>query len=82
MELKNYIFIVLFFSIITFSCSERKVNDFQINQKLEGCWVGGLLKNGNLTEDMELRFLKVKSDSALVLSLIYELGPRSSVLGI
>ena len=72
--------IILFFLLPwIFSCGQKKANNFQVNQKLEGCWVGGLLQNDSLTENIELRFIKVKPDSTLALRLIYELGPRSRV---
>ena len=79
MKNNKVIFFLLFISVTILSCNEKKTNNFQINQKLEGCWVGGLLKNGRLTEDIELRLFKIKPDSSLVLSLTYELGPRSRV---
>ena len=79
MKAKKVILFFLFISFLTLSCSEKEANNFLINQKLMGCWVGGLLKNGNFTEDIELRFLKVKPDSTLIIYLIYELGPRSRV---
>ena len=79
MKTKKYLFIISFLTITILSCSEKKANDFQLSQKLEGCWVGGLLNNGSLTEDVELRLFKIKPDSSLVISLTYELGPRSRV---
>lgn len=79
MRIYKHILIVIFFCGIILSCSEKRENNFQINQKLKGCWVGGLLQNGSFTEDVELRLLKIKPDSSLVVSLIYELGPRSRV---
>ncbi len=71
--------IIFIFLIWIFSCGEKNANNFQINQKLEGCWVGGLIQNDSLTEDIELRFLEVKADSTFAISLTYELGPRSRV---
>jgi hypothetical protein len=71
--------IIFIFLIWIFSCGEKNANNFQINQKLEGCWVGGLIQNDSLTDDIELRFLKVKADSTFAISLTYELGPRSRV---
>lgn len=79
MKITEIIFIIIFISFSTLSFNESKVKSFQINQKLEGCWVGGLLMNDRLTEDIELRLIKIKPDNTLVLSLIYELGPRSRV---
>jgi len=79
MKLNKQTFIILFFSIWLCSCGEKNANNFQLNQKLAGCWVGGLIQNDGLTEDIELRFLKVKADSTLAISLTYELGPRSRV---
>ena len=79
MKTKKYLFIISFLTITFLSCTEKKANDFQLSQKLEGCWVGGLLNNGSLTEDVELRLFKIKPDSSLVISLTYELGPRSRV---
>ena len=79
MKVKKVIYFIIVISVSTLACSEKKVNNFQLNQKLEGCWVGGLLKNNVLTEDIELRFIKLKPDSTLAISLTYELGPRSRV---
>lgn len=79
MKVKEVIFILIFLSFSILSCRERKSNNLQINQKLKGCWVGGLLQNDSLTEDVELRLFKIKPDSSLVFSLTYELGPRSRV---
>ena len=79
MKNNKVIFFLLFISVITLSCNEKETNNFQINQKLEGCWVGGLLQNDSLTEDIELRYIEIKPDSSLVFSLTYELGPRSRV---
>jgi CubicO group peptidase (beta-lactamase class C family) len=64
---------------LIFSCEGNKKIDFELNQKLSGCWVGGLLKNGQLTEDIQLRYIKLKPDSTIATTLIYELGPRSRV---
>jgi len=79
MKEDKHTIIIFFFLIWIFSCGEKKPDNFQFSRKLEGCWVGGLLQNDSLTEDIELRFIKVKPDSTVVLSLIYELGPRSRV---
>lgn len=79
MKSNRIIFILFFISLSMFSCNEKKTNNFPINQKLQGCWVGGLVKNGSLTEDIELRLFKIKPDSTLVISMTYELGPRSRV---
>ena len=79
MKIKKYLFIIPFLTLTILSCSENKTNNFQVNQKLEGCWVGGLLQNDSLTKDLELRLFEIKPDSSLVFSLTYELGPRSRV---
>jgi CubicO group peptidase (beta-lactamase class C family) len=79
MKVKEVIFFLLFLSFSFTSCREKKSNNFHINQKLEGCWVGGLWQNDRLTEDVELRLFKIKPDSSLVFCLTYELGPRSRV---
>ncbi len=79
MKVKEVILILIFLSFSILSCRERKQNNLLINQKLEGCWVGGLMQNDGLTEDVELRLFKIKPDSSLVFSLTYELGPRSRV---
>ncbi|MBE0638932.1 MAG: serine hydrolase [Bacteroidales bacterium] len=79
MKVKEVIFILIILSFSILSCRERKQNNLLINQKLEGCWVGGLLQNDGLTEDVELRLFEIKPDSSLVFSLTYELGPRSRV---
>jgi CubicO group peptidase (beta-lactamase class C family) len=79
MKVKEVILILIFLSFSILSCRERKQNNLLVNQKLEGCWVGGLLQNDGLTEDVELRLFKIKPDSSLVFSLTYELGPRSRV---
>jgi len=79
MKATEVMVIILVISLSTLSCSEQKTNNFQISQKLEGCWVGGLIKNGNLTDDVELRLLEIKPDSTLNICLTYELGPRSRV---
>ncbi|MBN1185438.1 MAG: serine hydrolase [Bacteroidales bacterium] len=79
MKVKEVIFILIFLSFSISSCRERKSNNLLINQKLQGCWMGGLLQNDSLTEDVELRLFKIKPDSSLVFSLTYELGPRSRV---
>jgi CubicO group peptidase (beta-lactamase class C family) len=72
----SFFFLVVW---LLFSCSENTLNDSEMNQKLAGCWVGGLIRNDSLTEDVELRLIRLKPDSTLVLNLIYELGPRSRV---
>ena len=79
MNAKVIIGIFLFLSFSVISCKEKESTNIEWNRKLEGSWVGGLLKNNRLTEDVELRLLKVKPDGKLVLSLTYELGPRSRV---
>ncbi len=79
MKLNKHALIILFILIWLCSCSEKKENNLQLSQKLAGCWVGGLLQNESLTENIELRFIKLRLDNTLTLSLIYELGPRSRV---
>ena len=61
------------------ACGTKEANNVHLKQKLAGCWVGGLMQNDKLSKDIELRFLKIKGDSTLTISLIYELGPRSRV---
>ena len=81
MKTKKYLFIISFLTITILSCSEKKANDFQLSQKLEGCWVGGLLNNGSLTEDVELRLFKIKPESLvhvqgfgnMILKLIFKI---------
>jgi len=79
MKVITHTFIILFAFLWIISCDKKKSSDFQMNQQLEGCWVGGMIQNDGLTDDIELRFMKVKADSTLAISLAYELGPRSRV---
>lgn len=77
MKVKLFIFILLV--LILNSCIEQRPNDLQEIRKLTGCWVGGLVQNGTLTTDIELRLLTLNPDSTLAITIIYELGPRSRV---
>jgi CubicO group peptidase (beta-lactamase class C family) len=70
----------VFLTYIFLSCEKKVENDALKNINMVGCWKGGLIHNGTITErDPQLRLLSLKPDSTLALTAIYELGPRSRV---
>jgi len=73
------LFVLLSSIYILYSCNENPSNDPKMIEKIEGCWVGGLLQNSTLTKDIEIRLFSLNPDSTLAITMIYELGPRSRV---
>ncbi len=77
--MKIIVSVFILLALILESCIEKRQNDLLTTKKLTGCWVGGLVQNGTMTTDIELRLLTLKPDSTLALTIVYELGPRSRV---